>query len=479
MRRGFVIVLCFFAANAFSQAVSVDRMMWDFGDVAYWKNDTAWFHVRNASSKNLIFLPTFYNEDFRVLFSSRAVEPGQSVDVGVIFYLQDKGRFSVQVPLYINIKPDPIVFTIKGNIKGFDPSAQLKCPIVNGGADINRLEKVITIEVRDRITEEILDPDDIWVRTRDNKRVDLEHVNRFYQMKVFAGSFRIGAGKRGYEDYLALINLEPYQNHFIIYLDKKAIQPEPDPIPERIKDTFISNKRPVEVNTHTEIDSSDDWMLEEEEEHTHKDTLPEKPEIIKVKPTPDGILDKEMYTFNNIILIVDVSASMKRENKLDNLKSAVEILIDAFRVEDKVGIVSLASNATLVQVPVYVVEKDSLKNKMNSMTASGATNGGAALQMAYALAKTHYMPSGNNQIIIATDGVFSGGNLTRKDMEKMILDANAKGIHLSTIGLGADPKAMTFLQNLSAIGGGQFVQIKAAGEEKSQLLDMIKTQSHK
>jgi Ca-activated chloride channel family protein len=169
--------------------------------------------------------------------------------------------------------------------------------------------------------------------------------------------------------------------------------------------------------------------------------------------------------------------SMKRDNKLDNLKSSISILLDALRPEDKLGIIGFSSQAVLIQNPEPVAEKDSIKARLNRMKATGGTNGGAALKMAYALAEEHFIVGGNNQIIIATDGLFGGGDLSRKDMEKLIVTGNGKGIHLSTLGFGFDPKALDFLKHLSDLGGGNHLNpmLEAIGQQG--LLEMVKNQS--
>ena len=129
--RLWLTVLGFMAAPAAqAQQISIDRNMWDFGSVNFWKNDTARFQIRNAGMKPLVFLPVFYNEDYRVTFSSKSLEPGETGTVSIIYYARVKGPFSREVPVYVNLRNEPITFQLKGWIKGFNPDAQLRCPTV-------------------------------------------------------------------------------------------------------------------------------------------------------------------------------------------------------------------------------------------------------------------------------------------------------------------------------------------------------------
>ena len=190
------------------------------------------------------------------------------------------------------------------------------------------------------------------------------------------------------------------------------------------------------------------------------------------------VLDPNAYKLNNVILIVDVSSSMNRYGKLDQLRTSFGILVDALRVNDRVTVISMSSEAQIVQPTTGVIDRDSLKSKMNSIKANGGTNGGAAIQLAYRIAKEHFVEGGNNQVIIATDGIFYGGSLSRKEMENIIASGNTSGIHLSTVAFGSDPKALQFLQNLSTLGGGSNIQINQH-DDQELLLQMIKLQSRR
>lgn len=470
-----------------AQGSEFSDQTWNFGEVHFWRNDTARFKVRNGTTRNLIFLPTYYNENFTIMFSNRAAEPGETIEISIVYYTEKKGRFDVSVPLYINQKPDPIQFRLRGNIKGFDPSAQLRCPSVNDGPEPEKLQKLITIQVRDRQTNELLVADMIQVRNGANRKVDLVRENMDYEMSVEPGSFRIEARKNGYDDYLAMIQLEPYQNLFTVYLDRLA-PPEvvtEDPVPAKDPDREAAVKDSLDRLEHrknrewTSTDTSGKYIERENPDvHKHPDTIPAEHPVIP-EPVKSTGLNNAEYKFNNVILIVDVSASMNRYGKLDRLKSSFNVLIDGLRPEDQVAIITMASDASLVQPPVHVEEKDSLKARMGRMKANGSTNAGAAMDLAYRLAYEHFIEGGNNQIILATDGVFYGGSMTRHDMEKRITSGNEKGIHLSTIALGTDPKAVMFLQDLSSKGGGSFVQVTENDADQNGLLEMIKTQSRK
>lgn len=466
--RAFVLGILLLPAMVMAQAYSVDKHMHDFGRVNFWKNDTAYFMLRNESKSEMIFLPTFYNEKFQLLLPDKRLAAGSSGRLGVIFYSDQAGSFSEFIEIYHSNSPEPIKLWLKGNIKQFHPDAMMRCPSVNSGGEDNRIAKIFTLEVRDLESDEILDPDMIGVQNRKEQKIKLHGAARFFEMEAVSGYYKIVAKKKLYNDYEANVLLEPTQSRFIVYLtkDEEGSIDTPE-IPVVVYEPPIISEDP-------------------EPDHEHPDTnvyhVPDyEPIIIEPDPEFPVVVDDPMpvkiYKLNNIILVVDVSTSMKRDGKMDKLKDAVAYLVDGLRRFDNVGVISFSDQAAIVQEPGQLTEKDSVKARVDRIKVGGSTNGGAAIQSAYALSGKNFMADGNNQIIIATDGVFSAGSLTRKKMERLIIDGNAHGVHLSTIALGADPKAMDYLKRLAELGGGSFIQIHENAEYQAQILEMIKLQS--
>ncbi len=452
LRVAFVLSFLFLG-RLLAQDVVPDRQAWDFGDVLFWKNDTARFRVRNATDKDFVFLPTYYKEDVSVFFNSRLVEPGKTAEIYIVYYTDRKGKFQQDVPLYISSRAEPLMFMLKGNIKGFDPSAQLRCPVVNPSSiGENSLEKMVQVEIRNRNTDERIKPDEFSVKESSGKRVRLEPHTEGFRMAVSPGNYRVSCTKSGFDDYLALISLEPYQSKFVIYMDPK---PEEEPI---VSDNEAGGGREAGETDLSLMDTA------EEEEHIHPD---------------DGILGNDLFKINNLVFIMDASMSMKRDGKMETLKSTMAILVSALRSEDRLGVIGFSSEAKVIHPHGPVENKDSIYSRINRLKTEGGTNGGAALKLAYGHARQHYQADGNNQIVIVTDGIFTTGGMGKKAMEKMIADAHADGIHLSTIMVGQNPDALQLLKHLSVLGGGNNIHILPDANQQSLLLEMVKNQSRR
>lgn len=447
-----VLFLLIFSRLA-AQDVFPDRQVWDFGDVLFWKNDTARFKVRNATDKDFVFLPTYYKENVAAYFSSRLVEPGKTAEILMVYYTTRKGKFSLDVPLFISSRAEPLVFKLKGDIKGFDPSAQLRCPVVNPtNADENKLEKMVQVEIRNRNTDERLKPDEFSVKESNGKRIRLEPQGDGFRMAIIPGNYRIACTKTGFEDYLALITLEPYQRKFIVYMDPKPVEEATVPEPTSTGGRDATSSELLLMDT---ID---------EEAHIHPE---------------DELLESNTYKTNNLVFIVDASMSMKRDGKMETLKSTMAILVSALRSNDRLGVVGFSNDAKIIHPHGPVDNKDSIYSRINRLKTEGGTNGGAALKLAYQQARHYFQADGNNQIVIVTDGMFTTGGLSRKAMEKMITEAAASGIHLSTIMVGQNPTALETLKHLSALGGGNNIHILPDANQQMLLLEMVKSQSRR
>jgi Ca-activated chloride channel family protein len=170
---------------------------------------------------------------------------------------------------------------------------------------------------------------------------------------------------------------------------------------------------------------------------------------------------------------------MKREGKMETLKSTMAILVSSLRNDDRLGVVGFSNDAKIIHPHGPVDNKDSIYSRINRLKTEGGTNGGAALKLAYQQAREHFQADGNNQIVIVTDGMFTTGGLSRKAMEKMITEAAASGIHLSTIMVGQNPMALETLKHLSALGGGNNIHILPDANQQMLLLEMVKSQSRR
>ncbi|MEM6801083.1 MAG: VWA domain-containing protein [Bacteroidota bacterium] len=109
---------------------------------------------------------------------------------------------------------------------------------------------------------------------------------------------------------------------------------------------------------------------------------------------------------NNLVFLLDVSASMDRPEKLNLLKESISFLVDLMRPEDEISIIIYSGDARVILNPTSAMFKAEIKSAIRSMKPGGKTKALQGLKEAYKLAEKNYIAGGNNRIIMASDGAF-------------------------------------------------------------------------
>lgn len=183
--------------------------------------------------------------------------------------------------------------------------------------------------------------------------------------------------------------------------------------------------------------------------------------LVKVKPAQTQAQAGQPL---NLSLVIDRSTSMKGE-RLDYVKSALELLINKLSPEDVISIVSFSDRAEVVVASQPVADKKNLLFKIRSIYTSGGTEIFQGLNAGMKELRQVNLTKHNNHLILLTDGHTYG------DAEQCISQAQeaAKlGIGYSAFGLGTEWND-EFLDALVAPSGGQSQYI----ENPAQILDYL------
>ncbi|MCK4550033.1 MAG: von Willebrand factor type A domain-containing protein, partial [Candidatus Krumholzibacteria bacterium] len=107
---------------------------------------------------------------------------------------------------------------------------------------------------------------------------------------------------------------------------------------------------------------------------------------------------------SNLIFLIDVSGSMRPQNKLPLLKKAFLLLADQLADNDQISIVTYSGHARVLLRSTPGRKKNKIKSAIRRLHASGSTAGYSGIQLAYDMAVESFIPGGNNRVILATDG---------------------------------------------------------------------------
>ena len=187
-----------------------------------------------------------------------------------------------------------------------------------------------------------------------------------------------------------------------------------------------------------------------------------------------GLQAKTIPTENlpasNLVFLIDVSGSMMDENKLPLLKQAFKLLVDQLREKDQISIVAYAGAAGTILPPTSGKEKVKIKTALDELEAGGSTAGGEGIQLAYKLAKTHFLPKGNNRVILATDGDFNVGLSSEGDLQRLIEEKRKDGIFLSVMGFGMGNYKDNLAETLADKGNGNYAYIDNIQEAQKEFV---------
>jgi Ca-activated chloride channel family protein len=105
----------------------------------------------------------------------------------------------------------------------------------------------------------------------------------------------------------------------------------------------------------------------------------------------------------HFVLLLDTSGSMEQDNKLENVKKCVELLMNILNSNDKISVITFADDSKIIleSVPADAVHKGSILQKVNSIQADGSTNLSASIVNLQKVIQNESMKIG---VIVLTDG---------------------------------------------------------------------------
>lgn len=194
--------------------------------------------------------------------------------------------------------------------------------------------------------------------------------------------------------------------------------------------------------------------------------------IVKVGiKAEDVITAAHVQPAANLVFLVDVSGSMNSSDKLQLAKSSLKMLTKQLRAQDTITLVTYAGNTEVVLPATPGNQTQKILNAIENLTASGSTNGEAAIKLAYQQAEASFKKQGINRILMLTDGDFNVGVSSVEDMLDIIRKNRDKGISLSTLGFGQGNYNDHMMEQVANNGNGNYSYIDNLSEAKKVLID--------
>jgi Ca-activated chloride channel family protein len=165
-----------------------------------------------------------------------------------------------------------------------------------------------------------------------------------------------------------------------------------------------------------------------------------------------------------LIFVVDVSGSMRRENRLGLVKRSLQLLLGQLRPQDQVGLVVYGSRGQVLLEPTG--DRYAIERAIERLVPNGSTNAEEGLTLAYDLARTFRRRGAINRIILCSDGVANVGRTGPDSILERIQSGVDQGIELTTVGFGMGNYNDVLMEQLADKGDGSYAYVDTLDEAR-------------
>ncbi len=184
-------------------------------------------------------------------------------------------------------------------------------------------------------------------------------------------------------------------------------------------------------------------------------------------------IDADVKPRSNLVFLLDVSGSMKENNKLEIVKDALEVLVDELDRADRVSIVAYTDEAWVALDTTDGGDKDRIIGALRELRPMRSTNAEAGLILGYDLADDNYDRESQNRVILLSDGVANVGRTGPEGILARISGETSRGIDLVTIGVGIHNYNDALLEQLADQGDGFYAYVDTRDEAERLFRDQL------
>lgn len=449
--------------------VEFDKVKHDFGNLQPYSERFVDIVLSNKGSKQEWLLSVKKPMDVVYIQSKQFIEKDSSIIVRLQVNPKEKGRFHYDVSVFTSDRSEAVIVKLSGNLLEVpqdNSGGFAACPNFNerpGGKNPNdfkltvvTIDKETKVELSNSTVSLIQNGSSVWTKRTDKRGKIVEEAT--------LGLSYFYATQESYlpEELGAYINFQ--RNYIVLELSKDPSYCPPVPIPV-IVDTNIVAIVPEPVV----IIEIDEQLLNEET--TAIDT--ELPPAFTDLSTDN--FDEEFFEPINVVFVLDVSSSMAQVDKIELMKYSLSQLVDMLRPQDKVGLVTYASDARVLLKPTTGADKETIKAEVAKLEAFGYTSGGMGIKLGFKEALKGKI-DGINHVIVITDGAF---NQNSEDYKKYVKKYAKKGIHMSVVGIKNKEVHEAEMKEAAALGQGHYIPIMKLSDAQMNLKQAIRILAYK
>ena len=475
--RYFLIPFIFFSFSGFAQ-FGFDKIDHDFGDIYAGNDRVVDLKFRNTTPDKIFLLRVKHGREIKTLVSGQTIRPDSLLIIRFKYNPDQKGKFNIEIPIYLSNSLEPFVFTLKGNVREIDNSMGLACPSFdNPNAGIPPLFEFRGLVLDQETKQPIKGATITFVSNGTISQIEKTNREGKVETKAMIGLYYFVVDADGYigKEFPRYMNKN--NDSILVHLTKPKIQLEPIDSIMLAEDTISKHVFQYELDSallsqvfgdSAILDSA--LILSDSRGNTQQEE-----QVVLRKDTVLPVVQKEpKFKSNNIIFLLDVSTSMNSDGKLDLLKASLIEMVQKLSENDTITLISYSTFSKVIIEGISAKEKDLLIETIKGIKAQGMTAGGDGMKLAYRQGREHFIKGGNNQVIMATDGKFNRGNM---NLDKLVEKNYKRGIGLTVLGIKNKPEDAESMSAIAQIGGGRFLLIQNYEDSKEMLVSEIKRTS--
>jgi Ca-activated chloride channel family protein len=162
-----------------------------------------------------------------------------------------------------------------------------------------------------------------------------------------------------------------------------------------------------------------------------------------------------------LVVVVDRSGSMAADQRLEHVKRGLATMIDELRAEDRLALLSFDDTVTVEAPFGAALDRAALKAKVAALQPRGGTNLFEGLRAGLDLLGAAPASELQHRVIFLSDGLATVGVTSADEIAQLAASRVARGIGLTTIGVGNDFDG-PLMRRLAERGAGNFYYLESA-----------------
>lgn len=455
----YIFFFFLFATTTLSGQIHLDKYKFDFENLHSYNEFYVDFLLSNRGSKDAYILRVQNPKETAIRLSTDLLKKDSVTVLRVQVNPSKLGKFSYELAIFTSDKHEPTKLTVVGDVKEFPENNKtfLKdCPNFSDKPSMAVTDFKMTVVTIDDETKEVLAQSEVLLL---QNGIELTKQTTDKNGKMVA-SIPLGftyfyAQHEGYQPNEFGVYVNFNRNKLVIPLKKSIVKEN------EILTTIVSKDS---------VNQLDSGVLE-----IMTDPLPA---IKPFEAIEFSDFDPLYFKPVNVVFVLDISSSMLNGERLELMKHSLYKLIDYLRPEDKIGIITYASNTSVLLQPEWMknINRKEVRKLVEKVKVGGNTAGGLGIKKGFELASTGFVNGSANQVIIITDGAF---NKETVNYLNLIDKYQAQGIIMSVVGIKNSSNDKLKMIEVAEKGKGRYVPIFKLNDAQINLIQEIRKASYK